>query len=386
MNLVFVSPHFPPQYHLFCVAARRRGINVLGVGDAPHEALRPELAGALADYVYVPDMENDDAMIRALGHLTARHGKIDRIDSLNEHWLEVEARLRENFNVFGQKPADTARNRSKSAMRDVFRSAGVPCTEGTSFATAAQAMVFAKKHGYPLVIKPDTGVGAAKTYKVGNVGELDAALADGLSGYVVEKFAKGKLGSFDGLVDRDGRIVFCISNIYSAGIMEIVNERLPLHYYTRREIPLKLEDYGRRTIAAFGIRERFFHIEFFETEDDFIALEVNVRPPGGFTTDMMNYAIEGDVYDLWARVMADGTVPDFTYERRYHVMYVGRRHETPHRYGVDEIRSALGDRLILHREMPEAFAGAMGDEMFLLRDPSLEPLIEAEQMIQETAG
>ncbi|MCL4236446.1 MAG: ATP-grasp domain-containing protein [Deltaproteobacteria bacterium] len=385
MNLVFVSPHFPPQYHLFCVAARRRGINVLGIGDAPSESLRPELAGALAEYVYVHDMNDDDAMIRAMGYLTSRHGKIDRIDSLNEHWLEVEARLRENFNVFGQKPVDTARNRSKTAMREVFRSAGVPCTEGAAFSTAAQATVFAKKHGYPLVLKPDTGVGAAKTYKVNSSEELDAALADNLDGYVVEKFATGQLGSFDGLVDRDGRIVFCISNIYSAGIMEIVNERRPLHYYTRREIPAKLEDYGKRTIAAFGIRERFFHIEFFETDDDFIALEVNVRPPGGFTTDMMNYAIEGDVYDLWARVLAEGTVPDHTYERRYHVMYVGRRRGVPHRYGVDEIRAALGDRLILHREMPEAFAGAMGDEMFLLRDRSLEPLLEAERIIQETA-
>lgn len=384
MNLVFVSPQFPPQYYLFCVAARRRGINVLGIGDAPFEMLRPELAGTLSEYVHVADMNDDDAMIRAMGHLTSRHGKIDRIDSLNEHWLEVEARLRENFNVFGQKPSDTARNRSKTAMREVFRAAGVPCTEGTAFATAAQAKVFAKKHGYPLVLKPDTGVGAAKTYKVHDAGELDAALADNLAGYVIEKFAVGKLGSFDGLVDRDGRIVFCISHIYSSGIMEIVNERRPLHYYTRREIPAKLEDYGKRVIAAFGIRERFFHIEFFETEDDFVALEVNVRPPGGFTTDMMNYAIDDDVYDLWARVIAEGTIPDFVYERRYHVMYVGRRRGAPHRYGVDELGAALGDRFILHREMPEAFAGAMGDEMFLLRDPSLEPLLEAERMIQET--
>ncbi|MCC6160232.1 MAG: ATP-grasp domain-containing protein [Deltaproteobacteria bacterium] len=385
MNLVFVSPHFPPQYHLFCVAARRRGINVVGVGDAPFESLRAELAAALAEYVYVSDMNDDDAMIRAMGYMTSRHGKIDRIDSLNEHWLEVEARLRENFNVFGQKPADTARNRSKSAMREVFRAAGVPCTEGTAFTTAAQATVFAKQHGYPLVIKPDTGVGAAKTYKVRNAAELDAALADNLDGYVIEKFATGKLGSFDGLVDRDGRIVICISNIYSSGIMEIVNERRPLHYYTRREIPAKLEDYGKRVIAAFGIRERFFHIEFFETDDDFVALEVNVRPPGGFTTDMMNYAIEGDIYDLWARVLSEGTIPDFTYERRYHVMYVGRRRGAPHRFIAEEIRVALGDRFILYREMPDAFAGAMGDEMFLLRDSSLEPLLEAERMIQETA-
>jgi len=42
-------------------------------------------------------MHNYDEMLRALGYFTHRYGKIDRIDSLNEYWLETEARLRTDF-------------------------------------------------------------------------------------------------------------------------------------------------------------------------------------------------------------------------------------------------------------------------------------------------
>ena len=37
----------------------------------------------------------------ACAFFTERFGKIDRIDSLNEYWLETEARLRTEFGVYG---------------------------------------------------------------------------------------------------------------------------------------------------------------------------------------------------------------------------------------------------------------------------------------------
>ncbi|RYE91129.1 MAG: carboxylate--amine ligase, partial [Myxococcales bacterium] len=42
MNVVFLSPHFPPHFHLFCAALRRRGGRALGLGDSPSGTLAPE--------------------------------------------------------------------------------------------------------------------------------------------------------------------------------------------------------------------------------------------------------------------------------------------------------------------------------------------------------
>jgi hypothetical protein len=58
-----------------------------------------------------------------------------------------------------------------------------------------------------------------------------------------------------------------------------------------------LEDAGKRVLKAFNGRERFFHFEFFRVaQDKLVAPEVNMRPPGGLTTDMFNYANDIDIY------------------------------------------------------------------------------------------
>src|SRR5262245_9178967 len=126
MNVVFLSPHFPPQFWLFCRALQEEGATVLGIGEPAAHELPPELLGCMAAWYQVPDMSRYDDVLRAVAFLVHRHGRIDRIDSHNEHWLELEARLREDFNIPGQRPADTARNRSKSQMRAIFKASGIP--------------------------------------------------------------------------------------------------------------------------------------------------------------------------------------------------------------------------------------------------------------------
>src|SRR5437879_13337058 len=88
MNVVFLSPHFPPNWYLFATALHAQGANVLGIADAPYEELRPELRDALGAYYRVGDMNDYDQLVRALGYLTHQHGKLDRLYSLNDTWLE----------------------------------------------------------------------------------------------------------------------------------------------------------------------------------------------------------------------------------------------------------------------------------------------------------
>ena len=70
---------------------------------------------------------------------------------------------------------------------------------------------------------------------------------------------------------------------------------------------------GRATVKSFGVKSRFVHFEFFRlTRDqagmgrkgDVVALEVNMRPCGGFSPDMMNYANSTNVYKIWADMVA----------------------------------------------------------------------------------
>jgi len=375
MNIVLLSPYFPPNYYHFAVALRQNSVNVLGLGDAPYGDLRFELRSALMEYYRVDDLHRYDDLIRACGYFTHRHGKLNRIESHNEYWLETDARLRTDFNIPGPKSDALTWVKQKSKMKQIFVQAGIDVAPGLVAHTYEDATQFIAEVGYPIVAKPNTGVGASGTYKIRNDAELAQFFAaKPATDYLLEAFVSGALYSFDGMVDWDGNIVFCTSHFFSQGIMETVNEERDLFYYSLREFPPGLEDVGRRAVAAFKLRERFFHIEFFHLDNRrWVALEVNMRPPGGLTMDMFNYANDIDLYREWANVVAFGRF-QAKYTRPYHCAYVGRRKTRTYRLSHAEVLGRYGSLIPEHGPMSDVLAPALGHYAYLFRSPDLEQL------------
>jgi hypothetical protein len=387
MNFVSLSPHFPPNYYLFCVHLRSLGANVLGLADAPYESLRPELRQSLCDYYRVDDMHRYDQLLRGCGYFTQRHGKLDRIDSHNEHWLETEARLRTDFNMAGIRNEEIASVKSKSRMKALFRSAGVAVARGVVARSLEEGKRFVRETGYPVVAKPDIGVGAIATYKITCDAELERFFSrKPPADYLLEEFIDGRIFSFDGLADRGGNPVFYTAHAYSQGIMETVNNDDHIYYYSLREIPADLESAGRKVLAAFGVRERFFHFEFFRRNRDarIVALEVNLRPPGGLTTDMFNYANDIDIYREWASVVVRNEFTA-TCRRPYHCGYIGRKFGKPYAHSHREILAEFGRFIVQHEEMHSIFRAAIGDYGYLVRSASLEEILSIARFVHETA-
>ncbi len=374
MNIVFLSPHFPPNYYNFCVALRRAGANVLGIADEPYDSLRHELRAVLTEYFRVEEMTYDQ-LLRGVAFLIYRHGKIDRLESHNEHWLETDARLRSDFNIPGIRAEQILDMKSKSRMKAHYMAAGVPVARGRLIRTPDEAHALIQEVGYPIVAKPDIGVGAVSTYRIENDDQLTHFFATKPAvDYIAEEFIRGAIVSFDGLAGPDGTPVYCTAHVFSQGIMETVNEARDIFYYSLREMPADLEELGLRTLREFGIRERFFHLEFFRTEDGrLVALEVNARPPGGLTMDMFNWAIDADLYQAWANMMV-GRPPGGPWPRKYHVGYAGRRRGRAYRYGFEEIRRAFGRLLIHHEQINSIFRTAIGDEGYVFRSADPDEL------------
>lgn len=382
MNIVFLSPNFPPNYYLFCEHLRALGANVLGICDQPYEYLHPALQSALTEHYFVPDLHNYDAVLRALGYFTYRYGKIDWIDSLNEHWLEIEAHLRTDFHVEGVTIEDLPQIKRKSVMKRVFAAAGIDTAPGQLAHTQQQVRSFAKEVGFPIVAKPDIGVGANQTYKITNAQELDVFLSQDVNGYFIEAYVSGVIQSFDGLVDHKGHLVFYTSTQYSQGVMEVVHMDDDVYYYTQREIPADLEAAGRKLVEAFQIRKRFFHFEFFRTpENQLIALEVNMRPPGGLSIDLFNYANDIDLYYEWANVVVHNQfTADCTWP--FHACYAGRKHHRSYEVPHDDVLLRYGQHIIHHQPMSEVFRRAMGDYGYIVRSPHLDEVIMVATGIQ----
>lgn len=378
-NFVFISPTFPKTYYQFPDAWKRIGGTSLCIGEDSYDSLSEQMKNACDEYYQVGSMQNYDEMYRAVAWFAHKHGKIDWLESNNEFWLEQDAKLRTDFNITtGDNEKSVMRFKTKSNMKAYYEKAGVPVARYHLTSTYAEGKKFVDEVGYPVIVKPDDGVGANTTWKITNEKELKDFYKHTLSTqYIMEEFVPGSIVSFDGIVDQDNNIIFETSHIFPDPIMDIVNSSGECWYYSEREIPKDLEEMGTKVIKAFDVRGRFFHTEYFRLYEDkeglgkkgdLVGLEVNMRPPGGYSPDMMNYANDINVYLIYAN-MAMYNEGLYTTDRPYHCVYVGRRDKYAELYvnNSTAVYSKYGQAIVMHERMPELLGSAMGNEFYIAR-------------------
>ena len=395
MNFIFISPQFPRTYWNFCDRLKRNGVNVLGIGDTPYDALEDVLKASLTEYYYLPNMENYDDMYRAAAYYAFKYGRIDWIESNNEYWLETDAKLRTDFNVKTGIQSDQIRFfKSKADMKEKYLEGDIPTARCHRVGTLKDLQAFVKKVGYPVIAKPENGVGAADTYKIENASQLKEFYSEKHGDYVCEEFITGDIVSYDAINDANGDPLFESMTAWPPSIADIVNDDLDLAYYVCKDVPEQLRVLGRRAVKAFHASNRFVHLEFFKlTKEhkglggvgDFVALEVNMRPAGGYTPDMMNYAHSLDVYQIWADMVTDGKrfVPEP--EQEYFCVYAGRKDSKRYVHNHEEILEKYGDRMKMCERMPEMMVRTMGNQMYTVRLDTEEEVKELIRFVQEQA-
>ncbi len=389
MNFIFISPQFPRTYWNFCARLKERGVNVLAIADTPYDQLSEELRRSVTEYYKVDSMENYDEMFRAVAFFSFKYGKIDWIESNNEYWLEQDARLREDFNVkTGVQSSDIKKFKFKSEMKACYEEAGVPAARYLLVTDKDKALGFISDVGYPVIAKPDNGVGASHTYKIENEKDLDhffETMPD--LPYIMEEFIDGDIVSYDVITDSRCEPLFESMTCWPPSIADIVNNELDLSYYTAADILPELRKKGRATCKAFGVRSRFVHLEFFRLKKakkglgkkgTIAALEANMRPAGGYTPDMMNYSHSTDVYSIWADMVTtdERILPQS--EKDAYAVYASRRDIHSYVHSPEEIHGKYGSRIMMEERLPEIWWGAMGNYMYIAKAKSEE---EAEDFI-----
>ena len=253
-NFIFISPNFPTNYWKFCAELKKNGMNVLGIGDCPYDQLMPELRGALNEYYKVSSLENYDEVFRAVAFLTYKHGKIDWLESNNEYWLERDAMLRTAFNITtGFHTEDMQPVKYKSAMKANYAKAGIKTARWHIVRDYTGCKDFIAEVGYPVIVKPDNGVGASHTYKLKNDDELNYFFATkDETVYIMEEYVNGTVHTYDAVISSKGEPLFETGNVTIDSIMDIVNTNGNSCYYIEKTLPEAMRDVGRRTVAAVG--------------------------------------------------------------------------------------------------------------------------------------
>lgn len=392
-NFVFISPHFPSTYRKFCRALKNRGWNVLGVGDAPYNEIPNECKEALTEYYCCPNMNDYENEKKAVKYFIDKYGNIDYLESNNEYWLEKDARLREEFGIkSGATIEEVKFYRYKSLQKEYFIKAGLKTARFIVPTTESEIDLFVKIVGFPIFIKPNNGVGAQGSKKIKNLAELDKNKKIIIQNqYIIEEYVDGSIVSFDGICDDNSNVVFATTNVFMVDNCLVVTDGLDDAYYCNPYIDEEFLDIGKNVIKSFGLKKRFFHIEFFilKSNHDYlgqkgsiIPLEANMRPAGGYTPDLINYANSVSVYDIYADIITDNKT---NYDRsleKYYAITSSRRKNLNYLYSNEEIFNKYMFDITMYGEYPESIADDMGDYYFFARFKELDEAKEFDRFVR----
>jgi hypothetical protein len=192
----------------------------------------------------------------------------------------------------------------------------------------------------------------------------------------MEEFVPGDIYSYDAIIDSQGNPLLETGNHTMVSIMDTVNNQESVAFCIEKQIKEDLRQAGRRCVRAAGVRSRFIHFEFFRLSQDHaylgkkgsvVALEMNFRPSGGFTPDMINQACSTDVYRDWADMVKYDCLRDKGEAERYYCVSVGLRDFRRYVHTPEEIHEKYADRIVLEQRLPDVLAVAMGDTIYLAR-------------------
>ena len=283
----------------------------------------------------------------------------------------------------------------KSAMKAYYAKAGVPTAQYCLPKSYEEALSFITNVGYPLVAKPDNGVGANDTYLLHSQKDLDRLFAEqDITQYIMEPFVEGFVQTYDAIINAAGEILFDSSLVTPVSCMETVNDHTESLLYAAKHIDPKIKDAGQRVIKAYGIRSRFVHLEFFVlTKDqprlgktgDVVGLEVNMRPAGDVSPHLYNFACQTNVFKIYADMIAfdRNTLEDCS--PKYYAASIGRRDSKRYKMDHDEVMEQYGQCMKAYGVAPAALAPLMGDRFYIATFETEEELERFYWLLRETA-
>ena len=87
-----------------------------------------------------------------------------------------------------------------------------------------------------------------------------------------------------------------------------------------------------------------------------------MRPCGGFTPDMINFARSTNVYKIWADMIAFGGT-DMPVGEHYYCPFAGRRDGKNFVYSHEQIMQKYQKNMKMVDRIPDALSGAMGNQI-----------------------
>ena len=142
---------------------------------------------------------------------------------------------------------------------------------------------------------------------------------------------------------------------------------------------------GRRVLEVLGFRSGFTHMEWYRKDDGEVVFgEIGARPPGARLVDVMNHAVDGDLFATWAQAVVTGeaTPP----EHHFNAVSIFKRAQgegvITRIEGLEELQGryaehlGLVDLLAVGEHRRDWKATLLSDGVVISRHPDLDGLVE----------
>jgi formate-dependent phosphoribosylglycinamide formyltransferase (GAR transformylase) len=400
MHVLFVEPSFPSNQREFVRALASVGARVTGIGEAPPHAIPEQTRQHLDAYEQVPSVVHEESMVDAVRRVQRREW-VDRLEATVEAHILPAARVRETCGIPGTTVETAYLCRDKPAMKAFLRRQGIPCAQSDRVRSGDEARAFAARVGFPLILKPTAGAGAAGTERVDDESGLERAmrsqgLLDGAE-LAIEEFVEGHEAFYD-TITIGGTIAHEFVSHYYPRVLDAMRTRAVNPYFiaTNRvgsDSYREVKELGRRVVEAMGIGTSATHMEWFFGPKGLKFSEIGCRPPGVGAWDLYCAANDIDVYREWAMGIVHGR-PEALPSRRYSAAILNLRPERDGRIagydGLDEVHRRVGEWIIdVHLPPPGTGtqgveAGYMANAWIRLKHPDYDTLREILEWVGRT--
>ena len=323
MHVIFLAPHFPANQRRFVRGLKAVGARVTGIIDAPIRALDDEIKGLLDGVEVVQNVTSTAQVTEAVRRIQKRGPWVHHLEAVVEAHTLTAARVRELTGIPGTSYETVERCRDKAVMKAYLASKGIPVAANAPVDTPEQARAFCEEHGFPVILKPRDGAGAAGTHRIDDMQGLERLIAQtrwAPGRLLMESFLEGHELFYDTLTVK-GRPAYRFVSHYEPSVLPAMRTRaLSPRIVTTNRLHLPsyqpLHALADRVHEALGLSTTATHMEVFVTAKGLVFSEIGARPPGVSMWDCYCQALGFDLYTEWARAVCWGDVHGRTERRR----------------------------------------------------------------------
>ena len=314
-HVVFIAPRFLDNTNRYVRAfAELDGITLSLVSQDPEESIPATLRARVAGHYRVGDSLDGAQLTEAVRAIGSSIGRVDRLAGVLEQLQLPMAEVRDALGIEGLTTAIARNFRDKDRMKEVLRAHDVPVARSTLARSLAEVTAFIDQVGFPVIVKPQAGLGSRATHRVETAADLAALSLD--QPLQVEEFVRAREHTCETVTVR-GVPVWRSGTRYFPSPLEVL-ETSWVQYCVL--LPREDDDptwtrfhptnaaalaalFGDGASSAAGTA--LTHMEWFLREDGTCLVnEVGARPPGVHIMPLMGLTHGTDMFSDWARLVS----------------------------------------------------------------------------------